>query len=107
MSSVPSPKSMMAANRGPTVFFEHAVAMSCTNGVYCLTLAAGSPIPLQDGRLGQELIGVGQIHGTRHALTELRIAIDRILNVKLPHELDPHGEGSGRSRMGSETSPKH
>lgn len=87
MSSVPLPKSMMAESRGPTVFFEHVPAMSCTNGVYCFTLGAGSPIPLQDGRLMQQLIGVGQIHGTRNALIELRHAIDRILNVELPEAL--------------------
>lgn len=84
MSSVPLPKSMMAQHRGPSVFFEHVPAMSCTNGVYCLTLGAGSPIPLQDGQLMQELVGVGHIHGTRHALIELRYAIDRILNLQMP-----------------------
>ena len=100
VSSVPLPRSMMAESRGPSLFFEHVPAMSCTNGVYCLTLGASAPIPLQDGRLMNELVGVGQLHGTRNALTELRHAIDRILDVRLPeagagdehpaqHDVDP------------------
>lgn len=88
MSAVPLPKSMMSHAHGPSIFFEHVPAMSCTNGVYCLTLGACSPVPLEDGRLMNELVGVGQIHGTRNALTELRHAIDRILDVRLPQSGD-------------------
>lgn len=84
MSAVPLPRSMMSQAHGPSVFFEHVPAMSCTNGVYCLTLGAGAPIPLEDGRLMNQLVGVGRIHGTRNALSELRQAIDRILDVQLP-----------------------
>jgi hypothetical protein len=99
MSSVPLPKSMIADSRAPAVFFEHVPAMGCTNGVYCLTLGAGRPIPLEDGRLMNELVGVGQLHGTRNALTELRHAIDRILNVSRP-------EGMGVSTQSTSYEPE-
>ncbi len=106
MSSFPMPKSMMAPARGPTVFFAHVPAMSCTNGVYCFTLGAGSPIPLQDGKLMNELVGVGQIHGTRSALMELRVAIDRILSIKLP-DADDEFDTQDRGSHGRGVEPKH
>ncbi len=92
MSSFPMPKSMMAPARGPTVFFE--------------TLGAGSPIPLQDGKLMNELVGVGQIHGTRSALMELRVAIDRILSIKLP-DADDEFDTQDRGSHGRGVEPKH